>query len=241
MCRWATIGPPLSPGRIIRSFLWRDGDATYFAGEVIFNLSSHLPLSPKFFAWLGRYVTKQRWAAGENVIKCPLYLCQGTGHSPVLWVITPLIACLSFLLYLVFPPAITDNINYVIIKYALLLKCDFFGLTASFLCTSGIIIWYYLWALNERKFRKSRYASLNFGKPMVAVKLLPQSPYFLSHSFREVTFCCPDKRTQLLSFKEIWWHVTLWYTQLHMFRCPREGTGMLAILHMFLDVEVHEL
>lgn len=102
-----------------------------------------------------------------------------------------------------------------------------FGLRASLLCTSGIILWYYVWALNERKFSKrAGVLDSNFRKSVVAVKLLPQSLCSLSHRFRDVTFCCPDKRTQLLSFKETWWHVTLWSTQLHMFGCPREGTGM---------------
>lgn len=52
---------------------------------------------------------------------------------------------------------------------------------------------------------------------------LPQSLCSLSHRFRVGTICCPDKRTQLLSSKKTWWHMTLWYTQLHMFGCPQGG------------------
>lgn len=82
----------------------------------------------------------------------------------------------------------------------------------------------------------------NFRKPMVAFcPCLLKSVCSLSHRLRAGTFCCHDKRTQL-TFSEgnLTAYDIVIYTDTYVLP-PGRALECLTILHMFSDVEVHEL
>lgn len=146
------------------------------------------------------------------------------GHTPISRVIFPLVAYLPFSLWFFFSP--WSGWEYKLYNYKICVVIEmWFGAYNLPSCVLPELLFatiYGFWMVGNLEWIL-KFDS-NFRKPVFTVKPLPPSEFLLLISqIQSWDILLPVQRTQLRSCKKTWWHMTLWYTQLHMFGCPQGG------------------